>query len=150
MRPDRRALAAVALLSVALALPAQAAVQAVPAKRTDQMKVKQQGALIEIRSPSGVGSGVLKRGGAAWPRAMKFEVRGLDQLEHCRVTAGDMSLVCGLERKEGVAAERVCRVGDRAVQPPVERGSVFEVVVPPELLATHEDSMVVEWVNSWR
>ena len=107
-------------------------------------------AVVEIRSPSGVGSGELKRGGKEWPTSLKFQIKGLNQLEHFRVTAGDISLVCALERLDGVSSQRVCRVGDQSVQPPVQRRKDFEVAVPPELLATHEESMVVEWVDSWR
>ena len=139
-----------AVFTLALPVPVQAALQAVAAKRTDTMTVKGKGHVVEIRSPSGVGSGELKRVGQEWPTSLKFQIRGLNQLEHFRVTAGDMSLVCALERLDGVSSQRVCRVGEQSVQPPVQTGKDFEVVVPPELLATHEESMVVEWVDSWR
>jgi hypothetical protein len=138
---------ACALLAPVAAYPA---LQAVPAKRTDSMAVKNNGRTVEIRSPSGVGSGELKRIGQAWPASLTIRLKGLNQLEHFRVTAGDVSLVCALERLEGVSSQRACRLGDASLQPPAQRGRDFEVSLPPELLATHEDSMVVEWVDSWR
>ena len=150
IRAGRQAVLVCAALALALPLPVQSALQAMAAKRTDTMTVKGKGHVVEIRSPSGVGSGELKRGGKEWPTSLKFQIKGLNQLEHFRVTAGDISLVCALERLDGVSSQRVCRVGDHSVQPPVQSGKDFEVAVPPELLATHEESMVVEWVDSWR
>ena len=64
--------------------------------------------------------------------------------------AGGRSLVCALERMDGVSSQRVCRLGGESVQAPAEVAAGFEVTVPPELLATHEESIVVEWVDSWR
>jgi hypothetical protein len=145
--------AASLLLALAvLALPMSAhaaALKATPAKPTDAMKLKNNGRTLEIASPSGVGSGELARVGPQWPGALKVRLKGLKALEHFRVTAGDMSLVCTLERPGGVTTERVCRLGDTTVDPPVQIGADFEVSVPPELLATHERTMVLEWVDSW-
>jgi hypothetical protein len=147
----RRVATGVAVACVLLsALTTHAAVRATPAKRTDSIIVKSDGRVIEVRSPSGIGSGELKRTGKAWPSAMKVRLKGLAQLEHFMLRAADLSLVCTLERMEGVASQRVCRLGDQSVQPPVQLGPDFEVVVPPKLLATSQTSMVIEWVDSWR
>jgi len=139
-----------AALLVAAVPAAGAALKAVPAKPTDTMTVRNQGRTLEILSPSGVGSGELKRTGQQWPGSLKVRLKGLSELEHFRVTAGDMSLVCTLERPGGVSTQHVCRLGDTSVDPPVQIRGTFEVSVPPELLATHEETMVVEWVDSWR
>ena len=145
-----RAVAVTAVCTLALPLAAHTAVRAVPAKRTDSMSLKSQGKVLEIHSPSGVGSGQLVRRDGPWPASMKVRLKGLKALEHFRMTAGDLSLVCALERMDGVSSQRVCRLGGESVQAPAEVAAGFEVIVPPELLATHEESIVVEWVDSWR
>lgn len=152
VRISRRAhaLALAAACTLALPLAAQGAVRAVPAKRTDTMTLKNHGKLLEIRSPSGVGSGQLVRKDGPWPASLTVRLKGLKAFEHFRMTAGDLSLVCALERLEGVASQRFCRLGGESVPGPVEVASGFEVTVPPELLANHEDSIVIEWVDSWR
>jgi hypothetical protein len=114
------------------------------------MTLKSRGKVLEIRSPSGVGSGELVRKDAPWPASMKVRLKGLKALEHFRMTAGDLSLVCALERLDGVSSQRVCRLGGENVQAPAEIADGFEVSVPGELLATQEESIVVEWVDSWR
>ena len=120
-----------------------------PAKHTDSMVVRKQGRVLEIKSPSGVGSGELLRNGPAWPSALTVRLAGPRQLEHFRMSAGALSLVCVLERPGGVTSLRTCRLGATTVDPPLETAAGFEVKVPSELLATREDSIVVEWVDAW-
>jgi hypothetical protein len=147
----RASAACMALVAAALTAPplAHAAMRAVPAKHTDSMAVRKQGRVLEINSPSGVGSGELLRNGPAWPSTLTVRVTGPKQLEHFRMSAGGLSLVCALERPGGVTSLRVCRLGNTTVDPPLETGAGFEVKVPAELLATQEDSMIVEWVDAW-
>ncbi len=147
--PAARRVALAALLAFLPAL-AFGAVKAVPAKRTDSMVAKQQGQVIEIQSPSGIGSGQVTRIGGSWPKAMAVHLKGFKELEHFRVTAGDLTLLCTLERPGGVTAERVCRLGDAPVDAVSEAGDAFVVRLPPQLLTKSQSSLVVEWVDYWR
>jgi hypothetical protein len=113
------------------------------------MAVKQHGQLIEIESPSGVGSGQVLRGSGQWPKTMAVRLKGFKVLEHFRVTAGDTTMVCALERPGGVTSQRVCRIGEQSVDAISEAGDVFVVKLPRQLLAAHETSLVVEWVDAW-
>ena len=147
-RPARNCLRLAAILLCVPAL-AVAAVKAVPAKRTDSMSVKEHGQLIEIESPSGIGSGQVLLAGGNWPKTMAVRLKGFKTLEHFRVTAGDTTMVCALERPGGVTSQRVCRLGAETVDAMSAAGDVFVVKLPPQLLTTDEKSLVVEWVDAW-
>jgi hypothetical protein len=140
------------LLAGALAVPvaASAGVKAHPFKKTDSMTVGDDGRVVEVVSPMGIGSGEITRTGKAWPKGLKVRLKGLKQLEHFKVQAGDQLLLCVLERPGGVDTRRVCRLGEATLAGPVQTASGFEVALPARLLASGGPSMVVEWVDSWR
>jgi hypothetical protein len=145
-----RLAALLAACAVAAPLAAYAGVKAHPFKKTDAMSVREDGRVVEVTSPMGIGSGELTRTGKAWPKALKVRLKGLKELEHFKVQAGDQLLLCALERLGGVESRRVCRLGDESVPAPVQTATGFEVALPARLLASGESSMVVEWVDSWR
>lgn len=139
-----------ALLGIALCgLSAGAsAVEAVPAKNTDSMQVR-NGVLV-IRSPSGVGSGQLLSDDGRWPAGMKVHLKGFREIEHFRATAGTLSLICALQRAGGVSTERPCRLGDKPAGTVEITDGGFELSLPQALFASPGEAVVIEWVDYWR
>lgn len=138
-----------ALLGIALcSLPAAAAVEAVPAKSTDSMQVR-NGVLV-IRSPSGVGSGQLLSDDGRWPAGMTVRLRGFREIEHFRATAGGQSLICSLERPGGVSTERPCRLGGKPAGSVEITDGGFRLSLPQALFTSAEEGVVIEWVDHWR
>ncbi|MCW5620047.1 MAG: hypothetical protein KIS79_02940 [Burkholderiales bacterium] len=139
-----------ALLGIALyGLSAGAtAVEAIPAKSTDNMQVR-NGVLV-IHSPSGVGSGQLLSNDGKWPAGMTVRLRGFREIEHFRATAGTLSLICALHRAGGVSTERPCRLGDKPAGAVKITEGGFELSLPPALFTSVEEAVVIEWVDYWR
>ena len=139
-------------LSTASAWPAQDSIRFSPAKPTDSTRVTQKGAavILEVRSPSGVGSGKLLRLGSAWPKSMSVRLKGFREIEHFRASTTSVSLICALERPEGLVSERVCRLEGEVVDAPKASGKDFLIVLPAALLEPNPDEIVLEWVDYWR
>jgi len=123
-----------------------------PAKSTDSTRVTHKGntVVLEVRSPSGVGSGRLSRAGAAWPKGMSVRLKGFREIEHFRASATSVSLICALERLEGVASQRVCRLEGEVMDAPRQTGSDFVISMPAALFASSPNEIVLEWVDYWR
>ena len=105
---------------------------------------------MEIRSPSGVGSGKLSRIASAWPDAVTVRLKGFREIEHFRATSGATTLICAIERREGLVAERVCPLNGEAVDAPSVVGKDFHITLAPGLFASNPGELVIEWVDYWR
>jgi hypothetical protein len=148
-------LAFLALALTLFAVPIEAAapsIEASAAKPTDGIRIRAHGHVVtvEVRSPSGVGSGKLSRAASAWPGAVNVRLKAFREIEHFRATAGATTLICALERREGVVSERVCRLNGEAADPPTIAGKDFQIVLPAALFASNPDEIVLEWVDYWR
>ena len=123
-----------------------------PAKSTDSTHVTHKGntVVLEVRSPNGVGSGRLSRVGSAWPEAMSVRLKGFREIEHFRASTTSASLICALERLEGVASQRVCRLEGEVVEAPRQVGSDFVISIPAALFVSKPNEIVLEWVDYWR
>ena len=135
--------------SISAAAPS---IEASAAKPTDAIRIRVHGHLVtvEVRSPSGVGSGKLSRATAAWPGAVSVRLKAFREIEHFRATAGATTLICALERREGVVSERVCRLNGDVVDPPKIAGKDFQIALPAALFTSNPDEIVLEWVDYWR
>jgi len=145
--------AALAFLLVAMSTWAQQdSIRFSPAKSTDSTRVTHKGntVVLEVHSPSGVGSGRLSRAGAAWPKGMSVRLKGFREIEHFRASATSVSLICALERLEGVASQRVCRLEGEVMDAPRQTGSDFVISMPAALFASSPNEIVLEWVDYWR
>jgi len=140
------------MLGLALALAcgsAVAAVKAVAAKRTDSVQLRK--GLLEIRSPSGVGSGQLLSADGKWPTVpMKVRLKGFAEIEHFRATAGSLTFLCELQRQGGVNTVRGCKLGDQPAGEVQMLEDGFAVSIPAALFRAAEDTVVLEWVDRWR
>ena len=157
MARRRRALGVSIALAFSVAAgpawPARDSIRFIPAKTTDTTRVTQKKGeivVLEVRSPNGVGSGRLSRTGAAWPGSISVRLRGFREIEHFRASTSSMSLICALERPEGVVAERVCRLEGDTLDALKVSGKDFIIALPPALFASNPDEIVLEWVDFWR
>jgi len=123
-----------------------------PAKATDSTRVTHKGntVVLEVHSPSGVGSGRLSRAGPAWPKSISVRLKGFREIEHFRASTTSVSLICALERLEGVASQRVCRLEGEVMEAPRQTGSDFVILMPAVLFASSPNEIVLEWVDYWR
>ena len=123
-----------------------------PAKSTDSTRVTHKGntVVLEVHSPSGVGSGRLSRAGPAWPKSISVRLKGFREIEHFRASTTSVSLICALERLEGVASQRVCRLEGEVMEAPRQTGSDFVISMPAVLFASSPNEIVLEWVDYWR
>jgi len=141
-----------ALLGCALAMACvgvEAAVTAAAAKRTDSLQLRK--GVLEIRSPSGVGSGQLLSDDGAWPTApMTVRLKGFREIEHFRATAGALTFLCEVERAGGVSTTRRCRLGDKPAGEVQLADNGFVVTIPAALFAEAGEGIVLEWVDYWR
>ena len=129
-----------------------APIEASTAKSTDQIRleIRGRGVTVEIRSPRGVGSGKLFRVASAWPETMSVQLKAFREVEHFRATSGATTLICAIERPEGVVWQRVCRLNGGTVDPPTVSGEDFQIDFPSALFASNPDEIVLEWVDFWR
>jgi hypothetical protein len=123
-----------------------------PAKSTDSTRVATKGntVVLEVRSPSGVGSGRLLRVASAWPEVLTVRLKGFREIEHFRASSSSVSLICALERLEGVASQRVCRLEGEVVGAPRQVGADFVITIPAGLFGSNPQEIVLEWVDYWR
>jgi hypothetical protein len=123
-----------------------------PAKSTDSTRVATKGntVVLEVRSPSGVGSGRLLRVASAWPEILTVRLKGFREIEHFRASSSSVSLICALERLEGVTSQRVCRLEGEVVDAPRQVGSDFVIMIPAGLFVSNPQEVVLEWVDYWR
>ena len=147
MRP---ALSAAALgVALCAAGAAAAAMTAVAAKPTDS--VQRRKGVLEIRSPSGVGSAQLLSEDGKWPTApVKVQLKGFAEIEHFRATAGALTFLCELRREGGVSTTRNCRLGEAPAGEVQWAEDGFSVAIPAALFGKADDSVVLEWVDRWR
>ncbi len=128
---------------------AAAAMTAVAAKSTDSVQLRQ--GVLEIRSPSGVGSAQLLSEDGKWPTApVKVQLKGFSEIEHFRATAGALTFLCELRREGGVSTTRNCRLGEGPAGEVQWAEDGFVVAIPAALFGKADDSVVLEWVDRWR
>lgn len=141
--------AALGLVLTLAASGAGAALTAVAAKTTDSVQLRK--GVLEIQSPSGVGSGQLLSDDGKWPGTpMTVHLKGFSEIEHFRATAGALTLLCELQREGGVSTTRYCRLGKESAGEVQLVDDGFTVSIPAALFQAAEDTVILEWVDNWR
>lgn len=173
--PARFALPIVILLASCAAQPTgsppDAPVYSVASKNADDeitLRFEDGSGLIEIASPSGIGSASFTLESGEAPRAMTLRLR-LAGLEEVRLTAGEVTVSASIPSSGGLNAQSQRVLSDNGEQVlrsfdalwldieivsnspriPLEDG-YFEVVVPKEFLRTSGGSFEMQWIDFYR
>jgi hypothetical protein len=131
------------------------------------VKIEEDRAIFDIRSPFGISNATIERTAAHWPQRVTLRLH-LKGLEHFQITGGDLKVAGSAPRqpkptpsdeKESDAAdnkrplEATIRMFDASGKPaskvPLESGC-FEVDLPVRLIETNPKTLRLEWVDFYR
>lgn len=128
-------------------------------------------ALVEVRSPSGIGQATIERLGEVWPKSMTLRLH-LHGMEHCEIVNGQTALNLAIGAPDGKIEIRqwqdkdevpglntdsplwtTVQILDRDNKPaarlPLEDGH-FELQLPAPFLQGNPRSITLKWIDFYR